>query len=94
MKIGKYMTAEVVGLREPDAYLVRDSRGADLGLIEWYPRREQYVFQPDHGAVFSSDCLRSLAMFLSKCKNHQARRDRQPSAAELTDLQGLDIHEQ
>lgn len=88
MRIGNHMTAEPVGMAPREVYTIHAKDGAALGYVEWYPRWRKYVFQPDQDAVFSADCLRDLATFLRKCKAHQH------SAAEKTDLQGLDIHEQ
>lgn len=62
-RLGKYMTAQALGLGPREVYLVRARNGAVLGGFEWYAPWRTYVFQPEHGAEFSPDCLRELAAF-------------------------------
>lgn len=65
MKLGKYMTARAVGTAPHETYMIMSSRGDMLGVIEWYPRWRQYVFDPGEG-VFSHDCMRELAAFCER----------------------------
>lgn len=72
MKIGRYMTAEPVGL-EPEAYIIASARTGDkIGLVEWYKPFREYVLDAESGAAFSHACLRSLADFLETL-NREAR---------------------
>lgn len=67
MKIGKYMTAKGVGMAPREVYTIHGRAGDALGTVEWYKPWKKYVFDPEIGAVFSSECLRDLADFLLTC---------------------------
>ena len=36
-----------------------------LGVVEWYPRWRQFIFEPAPNTVHSHDCLLDIADFLS-----------------------------
>ena len=74
VKLGKYMTADAVGL-EPEAYIVRSSNGDPIGLIEWYARWRQYAMTPEPETVFSADCLRDLAGFCERLNREQLKAE-------------------
>jgi hypothetical protein len=64
-KLGRYMTAEPVGV-EPEAYIISSSRTDDkIGLVEWYTPWGEHIFDAESGAVLSRGCLLDLADFLA-----------------------------
>ena len=74
MKVGKYMTAEPVGI-EPEAYIVSTARTGDkIGLIEWYKPFREYTFDAESGAIFSHECLKSLAVFVEWLNNGRIKQ--------------------
>lgn len=54
------------------------SGAALLGVVEWYPRWRQFIFEPAPSTVFSHDCLLDIADFLSIQNN---RRKHEPTRA-------------
>lgn len=66
VRLGKYMTAYPVsnGKREP--WAIKDSRGQYIAYLEWYAPWRQYVMNAESAAVFSHDCLASIAGFCRK----------------------------
>lgn len=66
VRLGKYMTAYPVsnGKREP--WAIKDSRGQYIAYLEWYAPWRQYVMNAESTAVFSHDCLASIAGFCRK----------------------------
>ncbi len=40
----------------------------ELGLIEYYPRWQEYVFRPNPGTIFSQDCLDDISDFIRNLK--------------------------
>lgn len=70
-KIGPYMTAVRIPCTPMDIWMIDDSNGRALATVEWYPKWRQWTLsdiQPD--AVFSADCLASLATWMEDlCKS-------------------------
>lgn len=73
IRIGRYMRADAVPMDPHNAYTIYARNGSMIGIVEWYPRWREYVFQPDdQTVVLSHQCLRDLAMFLCKAKRWDA----------------------
>jgi hypothetical protein len=50
-------------------YTVTANRGGEqLGVIRWFGRWHQYVFEPSGHTVYSAGCLRDLADFLDQAR--------------------------
>jgi len=66
VRLGKHMTAYPVsgGAREP--WCIKDSHGRYIAYLEWYAPWKQYVMNAESMAVFSRDCLVSVARFCGK----------------------------
>lgn len=71
--IGRFMHAEAVPMDPHDAYLIHSRNGDTIGMVEWYARWSEYVFQPESDAALSHQCLRDMAMFLCKAKGWDGR---------------------
>lgn len=65
IKIGKYMKAESVGC-DPEVYVILAKNEDMIGHVEWDKRWKQYVFSPEFGALFSTDCMSAIAAFCKK----------------------------
>jgi len=64
-RIGQYMTAERVPCEPKDVWMICDRRGITLALVEWYPKWRKWALKEvEAGAVFSADCLASLAAWM------------------------------
>jgi hypothetical protein len=63
MRLGRFMSAEPVGTAPRETYIIRSSSGDALGVVEWYPRWGQYIFDPESGVALSHECLSALAAF-------------------------------
>lgn len=66
MRLGNYMTANAIGMAPHECYTIQAKDGSMLGIVEWYERWHQYVFDPEAGAVFSHDCLAELVRFIQE----------------------------
>jgi len=66
VKLGKYMTAYPVSSGKRDPYMLEDSSGRSIGMVEYYSRWRQFIFNAESDAVFSSDCLVELARFCQR----------------------------
>jgi len=43
-----------------------------LGVINWYPKWRQYIFDPNIYTIYSDNCLKELAEFITKLnKEHK-----------------------
>jgi len=57
---------------------VLSANGAYLGKIRWHEPWDQYVFEPDPGAViFGQDCLAELSVFIKNLMDKR-RREAEP----------------
>lgn len=43
------------------SYLLFEERPPELGVIRWFARWRQYVFQPASDTVFNPVCMREIA---------------------------------
>ena len=59
-------------------YSVRNVKhGEELGRVFWYGAWRQYVFESMQGAVWSCECLKKVADFLTSInKNHREGENR------------------
>lgn len=63
--IGKYMYAvehKIEG-KKTTSWFIHSLNGFHLGMVGWFPRWRQYVFDPSK-STFNADCLRGLSDFL------------------------------
>ena len=49
-------------------YFVLDKRKETLGIIFWYPKWKQWVFEQNHGIIMSWDCLQEIVNFIKELK--------------------------
>lgn len=66
IKVGKYMTADPIGITPHEVYWIQTRDGKELGHVEWSPGWKCYAFQPADDTEFSADCLDALARFAAE----------------------------
>jgi hypothetical protein len=68
-RVGRYMTAKRVPCAPKDVWMICDRSGSTLALVEWYPRWRKWTMREvEADAVFSEDCLASLAAWMEGLK--------------------------
>lgn len=74
--IGKYLSAENIKNQNGGSsriWRIRNRGGGDeLGLVTYYPRWRQWVFDPEYSTTYSAGCLREIADFLDRIKQEES----------------------
>ena len=65
IKVGKHLWVK----KDGDKFLVIDKRNELLGKITYYARWKRFIFEPDMGTFYSSDCMIPLGEFTKKLDN-------------------------
>lgn len=67
----KYMTfcrQDFVKSKTQRWVIKSNSKGYQLGTIEWYSRWRQYCFYPPGDVIFNHECLQTIVDFIKKLR--------------------------